>query len=84
MEDYAWRAATYVVACPKNRTCQVGMGPKLFGEARGERLRFSGELECRVIGLGAVHIRPVDGLGACQVGLTPKRQKPLSWTWESK
>lgn len=62
-EDYAWAYATYTIACEPGRECQVGMGIFAFGSPRGEKLRFTGEMEITVIGFGALHIRMVDGKG---------------------
>ena len=35
----------YVVSCPLDRRCQVGMGIVAFSERLDEKLEFSGELE---------------------------------------
>ncbi|WP_334151313.1 hypothetical protein [Hyphomicrobium sp.] len=81
-EDYVYVTATYVVACPPNRTCQVGMGLFAFGEPRGEKIRFSGEREITVVGAGALHFRVDDGKGPCKVGFVQKSNRLISWTWE--
>lgn len=80
-EDYIYAMATYVVACPADRRCQVGMGVFAFGEPRGEKLRFSGEREIIVIGAGALHFRVDDGKGPCRIGFAQKENRPISWTW---
>lgn len=80
-ETYVYAAATYVVACPPDRRCQVGMGIYAFGEPRGEKVRFSGELEVTVVGAGALWCRVEDGKGPCQVGFVQKSNRPISWTW---
>ena len=81
-EDYAYATATYVVACPSDRRCQVGMGVFAFGEPRGEKMRFSGEKEITVLGAGALHFRVDDGKGPCRVGFAQKSNRPSSWTWD--
>ncbi|MCZ8254517.1 MAG: hypothetical protein O9327_02395 [Polaromonas sp.] len=80
-ETYVYAAATYVVACPPDRRCQVGMGIYAFGEPRGEKVRFSGELEVTVVGAGALWFRVADDKGPCQVGFVQKSNRPISWTW---
>lgn len=80
-EDYMYAMATYVLACPPDRRCQVGMGLFAFGEPRGEKIRFSGEYEISVIGAGALHFRVDDGKGPCKVGFTRTSVRPIGWTW---
>ena len=80
-EEYVYAYAEYVVACPKDRTVQVGMGVMAFGEPRGEKIRFSGELEITVVGVGALHFRVEDGKGPCRVGFAQKANRPISGTW---
>lgn len=69
LQDYVYAWADWTVNCPEGRTCQVGMGIKAFGEPRGEKLRFSGYREFKTVGLGAIHVRVVDGKGPCRVRL---------------
>lgn len=59
--------ARYVVSCPVDRTCQAGMGLKLFGEPRGEKIRFSGETTITVLFAGQLHFRVDDGNGPCRI-----------------
>jgi hypothetical protein len=40
VEDYVYATAIYVIACPPERRCQVGMGVFAFGEPRGKRYDF--------------------------------------------
>ena len=82
-EDYVYATATYVVACPPDRHCQVGMGVFAFGEPRGEKIRFSGEKEITVVGAGALHFRVDGGKGACRIGFALKSNRPISWTWST-
>jgi hypothetical protein len=81
-EDYVYATATYLIACPLDRHCQVGMGVFAFGEPRGEKIRFSGEAEITVIGAGALHFRVDDSKGACKIGFVQKRNFPVGWTWD--
>lgn len=83
-EDYVYAYATYVVACEQARECQVGMGVFAFGEPRGEKIKFSGEQEITVIGVGSIHIRASDGLGPVKAAIIPKdatpvKTPPLAW-----
>ena len=71
-EDYIYAYATYIVACEPRRECQVGMGIFAFGEPRGETIRFSGEREVTVVGIGSLHIRVLDGGGPAQVAILQK------------
>jgi hypothetical protein len=68
-EDYGFLTAEWTLNCPTDRTCQVGMGIKVFGEPRGEKIRFSGCREFVTLGLGAIHVRTVDDKGPCKVRL---------------
>ena len=81
-EAYIYATATYVVACPPHRICQVGMGVMAFGLPRGEKIRFSGEQEITVIGLGALHFRVDDDAGPCRVGFSRKSATGIKWEWE--
>lgn len=67
--DYVYLWADWTLNCPPDRTCQVGMGIRLFGEPLGEKLRFSGNRKITTYGPGAVHVRVVDGRGPCPVRL---------------
>lgn len=83
-EDYAYTSATYLVACEPERECQVGMGIFVFGEPRGEKIRFTGEQEITVIGLGSLHIRVADGKGQAQAAILQKDSNvittpPIFW-----
>lgn len=69
LSDYAYLWAQWTVNCPRDRRCQVGMGIFSFGEPRGEKIRFSGNLLITTIGIGAIHIRADDGKGDCPVRL---------------
>lgn len=77
-EDYVYATATYVVACPADRHVQVGMGVFSFGEPRGEKIRFSGEQEMTVIGVGALHFRVNDEKGPCKVGFALTANRPTT------
>ena len=75
MEDYVYIYATYIVACEAGRRCQVGTGVYAFDEPRGEKIRFSGQKEILVIGLGAIHIRADDDKGLVKVAFIQKSNK---------
>jgi hypothetical protein len=81
-ETYVFAKATYLIACPADRRCQVGMGVSLFGQPRGEKLRFSGEREITVVGAGALHFRVDDGGGPCRVGFVLKDKSLITAKWE--
>jgi hypothetical protein len=83
-ESYVYAYATYTVACEPNRQCQVGMGLFLFGEPRGEKIRFSGRREITVIGAGSLHVRAADGKGPVKVAFSQKSAElistgPIEW-----
>jgi len=82
-EEYVFATATYVVACPPDRRVQVGMGVMAFGEPRGEKIRFSGEKEITVVGVGSLHFRVDDGKGPCRVGFVISAFRPVSWSWNA-
>ena len=67
--DYVAGIGSWTVNCPENRQCEVGMGVKLFGAPRGERIPFHGCKEFTTLGLGAIHVRVTDGRGVCPVRL---------------
>ena len=83
-EDYVFAYATYIVACEPTRECQVGMGIFAFGEPRGEKVRFSGEREITVIGIGSLHIRTTDRKGPAKAAFILKNAEliktpPIKW-----
>jgi hypothetical protein len=80
-EEYVNLYGQYVVACPTDRTCQVGMGVFAGGTPLGEKIRFSGEKEITVVGVGSLHFRVDDGKGPCRVAIVSAVNKPLTWTW---
>lgn len=81
-ENYVYASATYLVACPIDRRCQVGMGVFMLGEPRGEKIRFSGEKEITVIGAGSLHFRIDDDKGPCRIGFTQVTSRLIKLTWE--
>jgi hypothetical protein len=82
VENYVCSLATYVVACPRNRQCEVGMGIFALGVPRGEKVVFSGRIEITVIGLGSLYFRVHDNLGPCDIQFQEKSSKPISCNWE--
>lgn len=72
-EDYALFYGTYDVVCEPGRLCEVGMGVKANGKPRGEKIRFRGEMQIKVVGIGAIHIRVVDGKGPCTATMKPNK-----------
>lgn len=76
--DYALAYGNWTVNCPRDRTCQVGMGIKLFGTPQGEKISFSGHREFVTLGVGAIHIRCVDGRGPCKVRLDQGSVGPIT------
>ena len=70
MSDYVYLWADWTLNCPPDRTCQVGMGVKVGNsDPLGEKIRFSGTYEFTTVGLGAIHVRTVDGKGPSKVRL---------------
>ena len=77
-EDYVRAYATYSVACEPGRECQVGMGIFAFGEPRGEKIHFTGEIDIAVIGAGSIHIRVTDGKGPARAAIFPKDARDIT------
>jgi len=67
--DYVYHTATWTVNAPPHRRLEVGMGIKAFGKPRGERRKFQHYLTFTTVGLGAVHVRVIDGDEPCLVEL---------------
>lgn len=80
-EEYICAMATYTIACPSDRTCQVGMGVMALGVPRGEKIRFSGQREITVFGVGSLHFRVDDEKGPCKVGFVQEKATNISWPW---
>lgn len=79
-EDYIYSYATYVVACEDNRECQIGMGVFALGRPLGEKIRFAGNREITVIGIGALHMRAIDGKGPVKVAFAQTKAEPIKTT----
>lgn len=82
--DYVFLWANWTVNCEAGRQCQVGMGIFTGGEPRGEKIRFGPHKQFTTVGVGAIHIRVVDGKGPCtvrldqgKVGLIPIINTPI-------
>lgn len=71
----AW--GKYQLTCPADRQCQVGLGITFRGEPAGEKLRFSGQTEVLVIGMGHVNVRVDDG-GPCEVTVWMRSEGHIS------
>lgn len=69
LSDYVAATIQWTVNCPTDRRCEVGMGMKIFGQPRGEKIGFSGARKFTTLGLGAIHVRVTDGQGTCPVRL---------------
>jgi hypothetical protein len=67
VDSYMCAWGKYLLECPQDRTCQVGVGILWRGEPAGEKIRFSGSEEIIVIGVGTVRIRVDDGKGPCEI-----------------
>ena len=80
--DYAFKWATYRVACEPGRQCQVGMGVFTLGQPLGEKISFSGETEIFVIGFGSLHIRPFDGRGPVKAAVSLNDPSLFSVSWD--
>jgi hypothetical protein len=73
-EDYIFAYAKYTVECEPGRVCQVGMGVSIYGEPRGEKIKFSGREEISVLGAGSLHFRTADGKGASRAAFILKEK----------
>ncbi|CDZ31178.1 Hypothetical protein, partial CDS, partial [Neorhizobium galegae bv. officinalis] len=76
--DYVGGKGDWTVHCPSDRKCQVGMGVKAFGEPRGEKLSFQGTTRFTAFGLGAIHVKVIDGKGSCTVRLDEGHVDPVT------
>lgn len=74
LEDYAFLSATYVIGCPRDRRCRVGTGIFVGGSPRGTEKDFTGDVEVDVYGLGALHVRVMDGEKPARIGFYRKTQ----------
>lgn len=66
-DDYAFGSAKWTINCEPGRTIEVGTGVKIFGEPRGSKTRITTHGIITTLGLGAIHIKVVDGKGSCGV-----------------
>lgn len=82
VETYVFLKATYLVACPENRRCQVGMGVMIGGKPLGEKLHFSGERKITVLGAGALYVRVDDGQGPCKIGFVLLDPTLIKVSWD--
>lgn len=83
-EEYVYTTAVYVVACEPSRECEIGTGVFAFGGPLGDKAKFSGQREIRVLGIGSIHMRATDGKGNAKVALMQKdatliSTPPISW-----
>lgn len=65
--DYAFVWAEWIIRTPADRKVQVGMGVFSGGEPRGEKFEVVGQDRIKTLGVGAIHIKVVDGGGPCNV-----------------
>ena len=54
------------------------MGIFAFGAPWGEKIRFSGQREITVVGVGALFMRATDGKGQVRVAFMEKDNSPVS------
>lgn len=85
--DYAYFEAQWSVGAPPSRDLEVGIGIKAFGHPRGGRFRFRQALTFSTRGLGAIHVRLVDGGPPCVVELQQGDASTLTlypppWRWK--
>lgn len=78
LEEYALLKATYYIACPTDRQCQVGMGIFSANNPLGEKIRFSGVQEVTVLGAGSIHVRVMDNKGPCWVAISQTDRSLIS------
>ncbi|MGH1429380.1 MAG: hypothetical protein ACRBEE_15700 [Arenicella sp.] len=67
--DYAFPYSKWTIICEEGRICEVGMGISFRGRPRGFKEKFSKITTVTTIGLGAIKVRTVDGLGDCKVSV---------------
>jgi len=71
LQDYIHLWGTFTVNCEPGRRCRVGMGIFFAGNPRGQQIDFESYVKIFTIGIGAVHVRVIDGKGPCTVQVDP-------------
>lgn len=69
LTDYAYFSAVWTIQCESGRKVEVGTGISILGKPRGGILKCRGYLNFETMGIGAIHVRVVDGQGDCAVRL---------------
>jgi hypothetical protein len=59
--DHVALTVTYVVQGSSTRNYEVGTGVSAFGKPRGRKVQLRGKNEVTAYGMGALHVRVVDG-----------------------
>lgn len=67
--DYAYLTAEWTLNSEPDCKLEAGLGIMTFGKPRGGRIPFSDYLRFSTRGIGAVHVRVVNGQGPCRVRL---------------
>lgn len=67
--DYAYLTAEWTLNAESDCRLEAGLGIMAFGKPRGGRIPFSGYMRFSTRGIGAVHVRVVNGKGPCRVRL---------------
>ena len=75
--NYAYAYAKWTLNVEAGRRCEVGLGIKVFGGPRGQRIKFTDYTEFVTLGLGAVHVRTRDGGPPCTVRLDQGTAGPI-------
>lgn len=65
--DYAFAYTIFTINVPVGREVEVGTGISFQGRPRGARHRVRRHKKIITFGLGAVHVRVIDGRGLCKV-----------------
>jgi hypothetical protein len=65
--DYGYLSAEWTLNAEEGCDLEVGAGIKVGGKPRGSIYRFSGYKTITTWGIGAIHVRAVDGVAPCLV-----------------
>lgn len=67
--DYVYWSAVWTLNSEGGRLVDVGIGISFRGKPRGKTRRFENYLVFKTYGIGAIHVRSLDGKGPCRVRL---------------
>ncbi len=69
LTDYAYLYSEWTLNAESGRKCEVGVGVKIGGKPRGGRHKFSEHILVETYGIGAIHVRVLEGETPCLIRL---------------